>query len=50
MGDDPRTRNYVARHIAEGRTRREILCSLKRYISRQLLRTINSNCPAASTT
>lgn len=37
---DPRTREYFARRIAEGRTRREIIRSLKRYISRELFRTM----------
>jgi transposase len=50
MGHDPRTRDYVARRTSEGRTKREIMRSLKRYISRQLFRTLNSANPAISTT
>ncbi|WSG09845.1 IS110 family transposase [Micromonospora sp. NBC_01739] len=50
MGHDPRTRDYVTRRTREGRTKREIMRSLKRYISRQLFRTLNSAHPATSTT
>jgi transposase len=50
MGHDPRTRDYVTRRTREGRTKREIMRSLKRYISRQLFRTLQRANPAASTT
>jgi len=40
MRVDPVTRAYVARRRAEGRTTKEIMRSLKRYITRQLLRTL----------
>ncbi|MDI5937147.1 MULTISPECIES: IS110 family transposase [unclassified Micromonospora] len=50
MGHDPRTRDYVNRRTREGRTKREIMRSLKRYISRQLFRTLNGAHPATSTT
>lgn len=40
MGHDPRTRAYVTRRTAEGRTKREVMRNLKRYISRQLFRTL----------
>ncbi|ABP54127.1 transposase IS116/IS110/IS902 family protein [Salinispora tropica CNB-440] len=50
MGHDPRTRDYVTRRTREGRTKREIMHSLKRYISRQLFRTLNGTHPATSTT
>lgn len=36
----PRTRAYVARRRAEGKTDTEIRCSLKRYIARELYRTL----------
>ena len=36
LGRDQRTRAYLARRTAEGRTRREVIRSLKRYISREL--------------
>lgn len=50
MGHDPRTRDYVARRTREGRTKREIMRSLKRYISRQLFRTLQVANLAASST
>lgn len=40
MRVDPATRAYVARRRAEGRTTKEIMRSLKRYITRQLFRTL----------
>jgi len=36
MRHDPRTRAYVARRTAEGRTKREIIRCLKRYIAREI--------------
>ncbi len=36
MASDERTRKYVARRLAEGRTTREIMRSLKRYVAREL--------------
>ncbi len=50
MGHDARTRDYVTRRTSEGRTKREIMRSLKRYISRQLFRTLNGANPVASST
>ncbi|MGC4795668.1 transposase [Micromonospora saelicesensis] len=50
MGHDSRTRDYVARRTAEDRTKREVMRNLKRYISRQLFRTLSSAQPATSTT
>ncbi|MCI4061297.1 hypothetical protein MRQ36_01385 [Micromonospora sp. R77] len=41
MGHDARTRDYVTRRTSEGRTKREIMRSLKRYISRQLFWTLD---------
>jgi transposase len=38
MRDCPRTRAYVARRTAEGKTTREIRRCLKRYIARELYR------------
>jgi transposase len=40
MRMDPATRAYVARRRAEGRTTKEIMRSLNRYITRQLFRTL----------
>jgi transposase len=42
MRIDPATRAYVTRRRAEGRTTKEIMRSLKRYISRQLFRILTS--------
>lgn len=36
MAHDPRTRDYVARRRAEGRTTREIIRCLKRYVAREV--------------
>jgi len=36
MSNDERTRTYVARRLAEGKTIREIMRALKRYIAREL--------------
>ena len=38
MVADPRTRAYVIRRTAEGRTKREIIRSLKRYVARDRYR------------
>jgi transposase len=40
MGTDPRTRAYVARRTAEGRSKAEIMRALKRYVARQTYRAI----------
>lgn len=40
MRVDPGTRAYVARRRAEGRTTKEIMRSLKRYVTRQLFRAL----------
>ena len=49
MRTDPATRAYVARRRAEGRTTKEIMRSLKRYITRQLFRTLAAAHPIAAT-
>ena len=49
MRVDPDTRAYVARRRAEGRTTKEIMRSLKRYITRQLFRTLAAAHPIAAT-
>jgi transposase len=38
MSWDERTRAYVARRTAEGKSRREILRCLKRYVAREVYR------------
>ncbi|MCT6736735.1 transposase, partial [Rhodococcus qingshengii] len=40
MRVDPQTRTYVERRRGEGRTTKEIMRSLKRYVTRQLYRTL----------
>jgi transposase len=42
MTHDPDTRTYVERRRAEGRTTKEIRRSLKRYLARQLYRTLEA--------
>ena len=49
MGHDPRTRAYVTRRTAEGRTKREVMRNLKRYISRQIFRTLAAAHTAGTT-
>ena len=43
---DARTRAYVARRTAEGRSKREIIRSLKRYVARELYRCLPRPEPA----
>ena len=38
MGSDPRTRAYVERRLAEGRSKPEIMRVLKRYVAREVYR------------
>ncbi|MFB7224409.1 transposase [Streptomyces sp. NPDC056227] len=45
---DDRTRNYLQRRLAEGKTRREIIRCPKRYIAREVYRLIATPSPAAS--
>jgi transposase len=40
MRHDPRTRAYVERRTAEGRTKREIIRCLKRYIAREIYKNL----------
>jgi transposase len=49
MRADPATRAYVARRRAEGRTTKEIMRSLKRYITRQLFRSLATAHPVPTT-
>jgi transposase len=50
MGSDPRTREYVARRTAEGKSKSEIMRCLKRYIAREVFRTLAPATPASSPT
>jgi transposase len=45
MGHHPATQAYVTRRTAEGRTTKEIIRILKRYIARQLFRTLTAAHP-----
>lgn len=49
MRIDPATRAYVARRRAEGRSTKEIMRALKRYLTRQLYRTLAAAHPAPTT-
>lgn len=42
MRMDPRTRAYVERRTAQGRTLREIRRCLKRYLAREIYRHLNA--------
>jgi hypothetical protein len=42
---DPATRNYIARRLAEGKSRREATRLLKRYLARHLYRLLQSQEP-----
>lgn len=41
MNRDQATKDYVARRTSQGRTKKEIIRSLKRYIIRQIFRHLN---------
>jgi len=40
MGSDQRTREYVSRRTAEGKSKREIIRCLKRYVAREIYRVL----------
>ena len=42
---DPRTRDYVARQLAAGRTKKDILRLLKRAIAREMFKHLTAPCP-----
>jgi transposase len=46
MASDPRTRAYVARRTREGRSKREIIRCLKRYLARELYRHLPREYPS----
>lgn len=41
MNRDPATKDYVAKRTSQGRTKKEIIRSLKRYITRQIYRQLS---------
>jgi transposase len=47
MRRDPRTKEYVARRTQEGKSKREIIRCLKRYLAREVYRVLLS-CGARS--
>ena len=42
---DPRTRDYVARQLAAGRTKKDVLRLLKRAIAREMFKHLTAPCP-----
>lgn len=42
MSRDPATKAYLAKRVAEGRTRSEVRRCIKRYLARHLYRTLNA--------
>ncbi len=38
LGNDPRTRAYMTRRLAEGRSKPEVIRILKRYVAREVYR------------
>ena len=42
---DPRTRDYIARRIAEGKSTRDAVRLLKRYLARHLYRLLQNQEP-----
>jgi transposase len=42
---DPATKDYIARRVAEGKTRRDATRLLKRYLARHLYRVLNNQAP-----
>ncbi|MFQ6143092.1 IS110 family transposase [Streptomyces seoulensis] len=50
MSSDPRTRDYVARQTAAGRTKKEIIRLLKRAIAREMFRCLTTTVTVPGTT
>jgi transposase len=48
MSWDERTREYVAKRTAEGKSKREILWCLKRYAAREVYRILTAPCALPS--
>lgn len=47
MSHDPRTKAYVARRTTEGKTTKEIMRCLKRYVAREVYKSLVTNAPDA---
>jgi len=43
--DDPTTKDYIARRVADGKSRREATRLLKRYLARHLYRLLQNQEP-----
>jgi transposase len=50
MSSCPRTKNYVSKRTTEGKSKREIMRCLKRYVSREIYRQIFNPVPAPGIT
>ena len=50
MAWDPRTRAYVVRRQAEGKTTKEIIRCLKRHIAREIYRLLTTPAPTTPET
>ncbi|WP_104119087.1 IS110 family transposase [Arthrobacter sp. B1805] len=50
MGSDARTKDYVDKRTAEGKSKREIMRCLKRYVAREVYRQITNPIPAPTVT
>lgn len=50
MNIDPRTKDYVTKRTEEGKSKREIMRCLKRYVAREVYRQITNPAPAPSVT
>jgi transposase len=49
LAHDPRTQAYAARRTAEGKTKKEIIRCLKRYIAREVYKTLCRPSPPGGT-
>ncbi|WP_349361780.1 transposase [Paenarthrobacter sp. PH39-S1] len=49
MSKDQRTRDYVAKRTAEGKSKMEIMRCLKRYVAREIYRVLRNPRPASVT-
>ena len=46
MNVDPRTKDYVTKRTEEGKSKREIMRCLKRYVAREIYRQLTNPVPA----
>ena len=50
MSTDPRTKDYVARRLKEGKSKKEAIRCLKRYVAREIYRELLASLPAPAAT